>query len=883
MITCTNCNFKTNNISKYNRHQSLHKNQLSKFYCMYSRCCMQFRKYDSFRQHIFRSHRNSLLKLSKKDISNSNLHCSALNCNYSADNSKQMVAHVYKHLRNGTSLTCFYSCCLTKNVFHNIGAFRSHLYRNHNTTYKVKSTKQTVRNFTLSTVSGNNKGDDNMEMYNDDQESISENTAYDENAALMSLSKLYLLLKTKYFLPESTLQVITDGLHDINELSNEKKVKLINQHTKQNESVLNGILLSNDFISKAHNKNTGVLRNTYFRNQFYQQNFMFNNPRKIFLGRNETHKLCHYYYVPILETIKCLLQSSIFNFKGNMNDDQTKKIFSDICDGSVILSNIFFQNNENALQIIMYQDSFECCNPLGSSRIKYKLVGVYMTIGNIAPYHRSKVDNLQLVLLCLERDLKYFKFNKIFDTVLQDIKVLETTGISLTINNELLTFRGTLAVMLGDNLGSHQIGGFVENFSSSEFFCRYCYAKKSSLNAGDFAIAELRTIDSYKNDITNLNYETRIYNGLKSDSCLNKLKYYHVCNPGLPPCLAHDLFEGVLSYDLNLAIHYLILKNWFSYSFLNSRLQSIRFEGETNYENVPLIKRGNKLIGSACENIRLILILPIAIFDRIKKIDDDVWIMILTLREIAKLLLAPSISIGQVAYLKVLLNEYLHLRISNFPNTNLKPKHHYLLHYPDLITKFGPLKHLWTLRYESKHKYFKNILKHSPNYKNITFSLSEKHQYLQAYYFAQKSQFNENVECDHASGFIIEDYNDEMQTVTASLITEYNSLFICTKCLYRGIIYKRNQYVCFKKDEFGHNVLCEISYILFDTTYSFLFFIGNEIYLFKNKFGLHEQLNRVNKLIAIPYTQLLSPEPVLQYKQNENIFYVFKHAPLDVL
>lgn len=35
----------------------------------------------------------------------------------------------------------------------------------------------------------------------------------------------------------------------------------------------------------------------------------------------------------------------------------------------------------------------------------------------------------------------------------------------------------------GDNLGSHGVGGFVENFSVSHYFCRYCDIKRSSFES----------------------------------------------------------------------------------------------------------------------------------------------------------------------------------------------------------------------------------------------------------------------------------------------------------------------------------------------------------------------------------------------------------------
>ncbi|CAM4612737.1 unnamed protein product [Leuciscus chuanchicus] len=42
-------------------------------------------------------------------------------------------------------------------------------------------------------------------------------------------------------------------------------------------------------------------------------------------------------------------------------------------------------------------------------------------------------------------------------------------------------------------------------------------------------------------------------------------------------------------------------------------------------------------------------------------------------------------------------DDYIYFRRQRFPDQPLKPKHHYLLHHPQLITEFGPLIRLWTL------------------------------------------------------------------------------------------------------------------------------------------------------------------------------------------
>lgn len=47
----------------------------------------------------------------------------------------------------------------------------------------------------------------------------------------------------------------------------------------------------------------------------------------------------------------------------------------------------------------------------------------------------------------------------------------------------------------------------------------------------------------------------------------NTLKFSHVCQAGLPPCLGHDLFEGVVAYDLAIYLRYFIkVKHWLTYS-----------------------------------------------------------------------------------------------------------------------------------------------------------------------------------------------------------------------------------------------------------------------------------------------------------------------------
>ena len=167
------------------------------------------------------------------------------------------------------------------------------------------------------------------------------------------------------------------------------------------------------------------------------------------------------------------------------------------------------------------------------------------------------------------------------------------------------------------------------------------------------------------------------------------------------------------------AINYFVAKKWFRFGYLNYNLQRIKLSGDPSGDNVSIINgKKKKICGTATEIRKLLLIFPLGGVFSIKDSDDTVWRMVLSLRKMSSHVCAPGLSMGQVALLKRYIDEYLNLRVLCFLNVPLRPKHHYITHYPHLIQEFGPLKHVCTLRMESKHKFFKRHIKHAKNFKN---------------------------------------------------------------------------------------------------------------------------------------------------------------------
>lgn len=100
-----------------------------------------------------------------------------------------------------------------------------------------------------------------------------------------------------------------------------------------------------------------------------------------------------------------------------------------------------------------------------------------------------------------------------------------------------------------------------ENFSRSTHFCRFCNIDHETLISSTSAKASVRTAESYNGHVqpvVTAGIEPSA--GIKFDSRFNNLNFFHVCQPGLPPCLGHDVFEAVVSYDLALYIRQLIKK-----------------------------------------------------------------------------------------------------------------------------------------------------------------------------------------------------------------------------------------------------------------------------------------------------------------------------------
>ena len=106
---------------------------------------------------------------------------------------------------------------------------------------------------------------------------------------------------------------------------------------------------------------------------------------------------------------------------------------------------------------------------------------------------------------------------------------------------------------------------------------------------------------------------------------------------------------------------------------------------------------------------------------------DLVLEIYLTLSNICDNVFAHSVKMEWISFLDVQTQEFLERFASdcNFAG-RIEPKMHFMIHYPALIIKFGPVRPLWAMRFEAFHQKVKKVMKHCSSFKNVPLTVAKR-------------------------------------------------------------------------------------------------------------------------------------------------------------
>lgn len=424
-------------------------------------------------------------------------------------------------------------------------------------------------------------------------------------------------------------------------------------------------------------------------------------------------------------------------FKYNDEHQCTLNEYANFCCANIAQKSDFFKSNKHALQLQLAIDDFEVCSPLKSKKNIHKLCGIYMIVRNIPTYLQSRLDHILLVALCEVPNIKdgeYATLNTIIEHTVRELHLLETVGIQIAENTSL---KGTLINFSFDNLGGNGLFGFKESFSS-DYFCRRCECtKKESEELTTEKSDLIRTHNRYNDCVEKLKEQqrqnTKLANlnetkGIKQYCVLNNLSYYHIMTNQSFDIL-HDINEGLIRELLLQIISYCVTKKVASKTDLRKKIRDHSY-GIKDQQHSPAntkIDMDSSNLGLKASQLYCVMVNLPFILQEYKNKLLEIWFVIESALKIMQIVFSPSINELDV----VTLEREIHLFLENFKqvfNVKLIPKLHILTHYPHAIRAAGPLIWGWMMRFENKHKIFADFAKQTNNFKNITMTLSYRHQ-----------------------------------------------------------------------------------------------------------------------------------------------------------
>ena len=143
------------------------------------------------------------------------------------------------------------------------------------------------------------------------------------------------------------------------------------------------------------------LRNTYQQQKFFEDKFNLINPKVIILpeseeyfgrvqtGKPQAQKEQSYIVVSLLDQLELLLQRDDVYAQVMQNKVEVEGVLSRFEDGTAFKTSELFKRYPKAIQIHLYLDEAQVCDPLGSKTTSNKLVFVYFQLGHIDVKVRS--------------------------------------------------------------------------------------------------------------------------------------------------------------------------------------------------------------------------------------------------------------------------------------------------------------------------------------------------------------------------------------------------------------------------------------------------------------------------------------------------------------
>lgn len=387
------------------------------------------------------------------------------------------------------------------------------------------------------------------------------------------------------------------------------------------------------------------------------------------------------------------------------------------------------KSDENivVMPLFLYDDAVAHNNPLGSHKGIATCGAVYCSIPCLPPEMQSKIENIFLLALYYSLDRDTYGNKLIYAKVIEELQFLQNEGITIEFIGGSKRVFFIPVLILGDNLGLHEMLGFPKSFNS-HYFCRFCLTKHSEINSTYCeSDCTLRNVENY---VKHLPKDGKSEFGIMEECVFHDIDGFHATS-NLAVDVMHDLLEGVCAYDMALILNQFVsIQRLFSLAELNARIRGF-FYGANDGRNRPGEILGSnlttgRLAMSAAEMLCLMRHVCLMLGNAVLP-DNLYWELLVKLKKLVDIVTANCHVDGTHHLLRVLVSEYLQLHSELFCN-KLKPKHHFLLHYARIMDMSGPLWKICSMRFESKHQDGKKVSRACLSRVNVIHSIAIRNQ-----------------------------------------------------------------------------------------------------------------------------------------------------------
>lgn len=362
------------------------------FPCLHADCLCSFKSFNALKVHLTRSHsQHDGEQTSVSKESQLIFHCPL--CEFKEPcTESEFFTHLRQHLKRNEKVQCpFNDCNFESRIY---STFNAHKFKEHQLSSQRKlkpSIAVEIQNLAaelpqdVAQNTSYHESMDSTEFGENEKDDQTQNLDHLQNQLERNLGLLFLKMQTILHISDSAVQEVIQQINQIFLLSKPLLCNAIQQILDQHGVSDNSSVLRD--IVKAVTENNLILKMTDSgeplstvgkRASYFQKEFPIVVPTEYKLGKDSQS----FAYVPILNMLQVLLNRTDV-FEKVLAPFENANGINSYKDSTNYRENDFLVAGTFRILLTMYTDEFEIANPLGTSKKKHKMFGVYWAMSSL--------------------------------------------------------------------------------------------------------------------------------------------------------------------------------------------------------------------------------------------------------------------------------------------------------------------------------------------------------------------------------------------------------------------------------------------------------------------------------------------------------------------